>query len=120
MTAAWPAGVPHKARKGSLRVLPFRDPNKTDMEDGLSRQRPAGTLDIATVSFSIRMGLDAVEDFEAFVRLTLNRGTLPFTMLVWTGADYEEKTCAFAERYQLSDLNWPFQNVALVLDVEDY
>lgn len=120
MTATWPVGVPYKAWSNTLRVTPFRAPRKTDMEDGPPRRRPSSTLRIATLAFGIRMDLEQMSAFKDFVAITLADGTLPFTMPVWTGADYEDRLCTFTGPYQAASTKWPFQLVSLTVEVEDY
>lgn len=120
MAANWPVTIPYEALTGSLKVSPFRAPLATDMDDGQQRRRPSTTKNIATVGFVIPMDPTAFEEFKGFVRDTLVSGVLPFTMPIWTGADYEDRTCTFREPYEDDPGSGSMHQVTVNLDVEDY
>jgi hypothetical protein len=114
------SGVQAAARNVQDCVAPFRTPLKTDMDDGQTRQRRSSTKRLTTISFSIRMTRAELLVFEAWVRDTLVDGTLEFTMNVWAGTGYSNKTCTFNTPYAASDGPYPFAYVDVTLDVEDY
>jgi len=120
MAIAWPSTIPYEALVGSIKADPFRAPLATDMDDGQQRRRRSTTKNIATLAFIIPMDPTAFAAFKAFVRDTLVDGTLPFTMPIWTGADYDDRTCSFVERYQDNPGSGEMHQVSVNLDVEDY
>lgn len=122
MSETWPTGVPYKALINSVQSdSPFRKPYRTTFEDGNQRARRSTTKNIATVSFTLVPFTKAqFKTFARWVRDDLVDGTLPFTMKVWTGSDYEERTCSFAEDYSWQDVAYQHVQVQLKLDVENY
>ena len=123
MPELWPSVVPYAPRANSLRVQePFRAPNTTDFEDGPQRARRSTTLNIVVVQFVIKMENDEFDLFKLWVRDDLVDGTLPFDMLVWTGSDYETKTCKFKQpRPYTDDPGRGIRHqVTVSLDVENY
>lgn len=120
MPATWPEGVPHTPLANTFRLEPFRAPHATDMEDGAQRTRPATSMQIATLRFTIRMPNPAFVRFQDFVWRELVSGTLPFVMPVWTGEGFASRRCRFRERYVADPGHGLRHRVQLALDVEDY
>ncbi|HEV7278389.1 MAG TPA: hypothetical protein VGN80_19080 [Devosiaceae bacterium] len=116
----WPEAVPSEPLAGTFQALPFREPDRTDMEDGSRRGRRSTTKNIATLTFTVRMSNAAFDVFKAWVRDDLVDGVLEFTMPVWTGSGFAERTCSFRERYADDAGHGLRHRVRLVLDVEDY
>lgn len=123
MAEAWPSEVPYAPRANSMRVTePFRAPLATDFENGPSRGRRASTLNVAVVQFSIKMENDEFDLFKLWVRDALIDGTLPFDMRIWTGSDYEFRTCKFKlPRPYTDDPGRGIRHVVgVTLEVENY
>jgi hypothetical protein len=121
MPELWPADVPYAPRANSLRVLnPFQQPLATDMDDGQQRRRRSSTLQLAGLQFVIKMENDEFDLFKLWVRDDVVDGTLSFDVPVWTGSDYETKTCTFRQPYSDDPGRGIRHLVTVVLDVEDY
>lgn len=120
MAEFWPATVPHKPDDDSLKGTGFRPPLATEFDDGNQRRRRSSTKNIARVEMTIDMSNAQFLTFKSWVRDTLVDGTLPFSMPVFTGVDYQDRVCAFAEQYQFAPAGWGRQTVSLSLDIEDY
>lgn len=121
MSETWPAELPYQTRRGYPKILaPHRPLDRTDMEDGPQRRRAVSSKSIATIQFPVRLTNAQFDTFREFVRVTLVGGSLDFTMQVWTGAAYEERTCAMAQDWQDDPVNGLTHLVMLTLDVEDY
>ncbi len=120
MAQTWPASVPHKPAVDSLRGIGFQPPLSTDMDGGNRRRRRNVSLNTASLDMTIHMTNAQFLIFKAWVRDTLVDGTLPFTMPIWTGAAYEERTCSFVEPYQFGAAGSRRQSVSFQLDVEGY
>lgn len=123
MTVAWPESVPYLALQDTFSVdKPWTDPDVTDMDDGTQRAAPSTTVNIATVGFSVRMSAAAYATFKAFARDDLVKGSLPFTMNVWSGSAYVSRKVQMigATYRQQPDADGRFHNVALSLHVWDY
>lgn len=122
--AEWPTAVPDEVsiRDWTL-VKPFRDPLRTEMQEGVQRARKITTKRVATISFSlIPLTKAEFEIFKDWVETDLVDGTLAagFTMNVWTGSEYAERTCHFIEnpayRSSADGLN---VRVSMTIDVEE-
>lgn len=120
MAEIWPAGVPYAPLANSFQGTPFHAPDTTDMEEGPQRRRRRETLDIGTLRFSIRMSNAEFDIFKSWVKFDLVGGTLPFTMPVWAGSDFVDRTCYFREPYGDNPGQGLRHRVSLVIDVEDY
>lgn len=122
MSESWPATVPYFALVHTVQgEAPFRKPYRTTFEDGNKRARRSTTKNTATVAFSlVPFTKDQFKTFAQWVRDDLVDGTLPFTMKVWTGSDYEERTCSFVEDYTWSDIGYQMMQVQVKLDIDDY
>jgi hypothetical protein len=110
--APWPDGVPYQTRVGTWQLTkPFRDPYRTQFDDGAQRARRSSSRNIASISFSIiPMTIDEFELFKAWVRDDLVDGTLPdgFLMSVFTGSTYAQRVCRMtsdpAYRAEMEDM----------------
>lgn len=121
MPATWPEGVPYQPLAGNVQVDLYRAPYQTEMESGRIRSRPRTTLNIATLSFTLRMSYTALAIFKPWVVNTLADGTRPFTASVWTdGGTFASRTCKFAQPPRVSSMNTDYADVAVTLDVENY
>ena len=124
MPETWPSGVPHYVRGGSWKLVrPFRDPLRTEMEDGNQRATRSTTKNIATISFSlIPLTKAQFDTFMDWVRDDLVDGTLPdgFTMTVWTGSGYSSRTCRFPNNPPYEAVTeGHYVVVTMTLDVEN-
>ncbi|KRA44701.1 hypothetical protein [Devosia sp. Root635] len=121
MPDTWPITVRHKPLAGSPQITPFRAPLATDMEDGMQRRRRSTTKNVATMAMRIPMTAAEHATFEAWVRDTLADGTLDFTMPVWKGGSYADRTCSLVGGlYQSASRGSSGFEVSFNLDIEDY
>lgn len=121
MAEIWPSTVPSKPKAGSPQTVPYRAPLKTEFEDGNVRRRRSTTKNVATQSFQIEMTAGQFETFKAWVRDDLFDGTLPFTLSVWTGNGYGDRTCSFTDAtYGDSQQAGGDHMISISIDIEDW
>lgn len=120
MAETWPAGVPSRPKVGAQQAVPFREPYATDFEDGNTRRRRSTSRNVASLSFQIQMTAAQFSTFKVWVRDALVDGTLPFTMPVWTGSSYADRTCSFTQAYGDTQVGGQDHMVSVNLDVEDW
>ncbi|MBA5776300.1 hypothetical protein H2509_04125 [Stappia sp. F7233] len=80
MTAAWPASLPQESDAHSYQEAPQRAAALFEPEVGPPIGRSRSTVTLSTASFAFVMTEAQVETFEAFYRVDLARGVLPFTI----------------------------------------
>lgn len=122
MPVSWPDAVPHKAIVGSFKLIePWRANDATDFDEGPQRLRPSSSMEIAQIQFTVRMTPVEFLVFKAWAKDDLVKGTLAFTMSVWTGGGYEARTCHLVGgTYGADPGDGLATDVSLTLDVEDY
>ncbi|HEV2552710.1 MAG TPA: hypothetical protein VGV17_02985 [Bosea sp. (in: a-proteobacteria)] len=83
--AAWPDAVPYQGPVDSIAFGPsYAAPLSSETESGPALPRPRPGPRSTEYPWQSRLLTRAQWDaFEAFARVTLRQGTLPFTMKVW-------------------------------------
>ena len=119
--AQWPSGVPYQPLSGNIQMDPYRAPLITEMEDGPTRQRKRGTMNIATMGFTLRMSYTAFAIFKPWLRTTLVDGTLSFEMSVWgSSGAFVTRTCRFVQPPRVVSMQTEYVDIAITLDIENY
>jgi len=116
---AWPDGLPSRPRAGTFQIpKPFREPLRTEMDEGEPRARPLTSVRVATLSFSIFMTPAQCATFLDFVENTLADGTMKFTMPVLKpGAGMQTRTVQFVQTPQPKDDSVLYYDVPMTIDV---
>jgi hypothetical protein len=117
----WPTTLPQQCVRGSWRVPEVHAPNSsTEMNAGTTRSRRRYTLAVSRVQFDLVMNSAQLATFWGFYFNTIGSGAARFTMPVWNGAAYVNKTCRIksATGPQLAEFAHLQSNISLELLVE--
>jgi len=115
----WPVGLPSRPRGGTFQIVkPFREPLRTEMDEGEQRARPLTSVRVATLSFNLFMTPAQAVSFLDFVETTLIDGTLKFTMPVLKpSVGMVERTVRFVSTPQPRDYSVLYYDVPMTIDV---
>lgn len=121
--ASWPTDFPvEPTQEGTGIPKLTQSPIRTEMEDGPGRARRRSTTTWSEVTLRLPFTHDLFDDFQEFLRDTLNHGAASWTMRVWKpglSLPYPEKTVRLMDdpTYEVT-IPWVF--VTLPLLVRDY
>lgn len=120
--ATWPVSVPYASLVSGFSIVqPFKEPRRTEFDEGPDLARPASTLRIATIQERIHMTEAQWSTLDNWVSITIDQGTAPFTKQVYKpGTGHVSKTCRLREAPTASKVSPDTIAVSLVLDVENY
>lgn len=121
MTAAWPA-VPYESQRDGWGIPRLtREPRRTEFDEGPDLSRPSTSMRLAEIRESIWMTPAQYLIFDAWLAVTIDQGTLPFTKNVYKpGAGYVSRTCRMIGQPSVTELGPTTTVVALTIEVENF
>lgn len=117
---AWPS-INYKALSGTWQLTGDAiAPLASEMNSGTTRRRNKYTLRVSEMTFKLVMTAAEVATFRTFVTTTLGNGAARFTMPVWDGTAYVNRTVSFAKGSMptYDTFSYQMSGVGLKLEVE--
>ena len=116
---AWPSECNSWALLGSWQVAQMDNaPLTSDMNAGTTRSRRKYTMRITPMSFTLVFPDSELSAFKTFHAETLSAGSARFTMPVWDGTAYVERTVKFKSPPKMSEFAFGRTLVTIDLLVE--
>ena len=117
---SWPDGLPYASQVGDYAMSQLANPPlRSDMNSGTTRQRRKYTMRIAIQKLGIVMSADETQVFHAFHADTLGDGAARFTMPVWNGSAYVNRTVAIKDGPSETQFAVGQNKIALTLMIEN-